>query len=54
MVLVSLPDPSATSFSPAAEAAWYAQLPTMFGAAGALFTNPARRARRSLAGAGPG
>jgi 8-oxo-dGTP diphosphatase len=43
VVLVSLPDPSATSFSPAAEAAWYAQLPTMFGAAGALFTNPAGR-----------
>jgi len=41
---VSVPDPASagfTPFTPAEEAAWYAQLPTMFGAAAALFTNPA-------------
>jgi 8-oxo-dGTP diphosphatase len=41
---VSVPDPASagfTPFSPAEQAAWYAQLPTMFGAAAALFTNPA-------------
>ncbi|MGD0244259.1 MAG: NUDIX hydrolase [Streptosporangiaceae bacterium] len=32
-----MPDP--VRFTPAEEAAWYAQLPTMFGAAGALFTD---------------
>jgi len=32
-----VPDP--VRFTPAEEAAWYAQLPTMFGAAGALFTD---------------
>jgi ADP-ribose pyrophosphatase YjhB (NUDIX family) len=30
-------------FSPDAEAAWYARLPTLFAAAAALFTNPAGR-----------
>jgi 8-oxo-dGTP diphosphatase len=39
--LVPGPDPSRPGFSPAEEAAWYATLPTMFGAAAALFTNPA-------------
>jgi 8-oxo-dGTP diphosphatase len=39
--LVPVPDPSRPGFSPAEEAAWYATLPTMFGAAAALFTNPA-------------
>jgi 8-oxo-dGTP diphosphatase len=34
------PDPVSGGFSPAEEAAWYAQMPTMFGAAAALFTNP--------------
>jgi 8-oxo-dGTP diphosphatase len=34
-----VPDAAST----AAEAAWFAQLPTMFGAAAALFTNPAGR-----------
>ena len=41
---MSVPDPASagfTPFTPAEEAAWYAQLPTMFGAAAALFTNPA-------------
>ena len=38
-----MPDPVSAGFSPAEEAAWYAQLPTMFGAAGALFTNAAGR-----------
>lgn len=36
-----MPDPSRTGYSAAAEAAWYAGLPTMFGAASALFTNKA-------------
>jgi 8-oxo-dGTP diphosphatase len=46
---VSVPEPASagftpfTPFSPAEQAAWYAQLPTMFGAAAALFTNPAGR-----------
>jgi ADP-ribose pyrophosphatase YjhB (NUDIX family) len=40
---VSVPDPAARAFSPAEEAAWYAQLPTMFGAAAALFTDAAGR-----------
>ena len=40
---MSVPDPSRTGFSPAAEAAWYARLPTLFAAAAALFTNPAGR-----------
>jgi 8-oxo-dGTP pyrophosphatase MutT (NUDIX family) len=50
---VSVPDPasagpdstglSSTGYSHAAEVAWYATLPTMFGAAAALFTNPAGR-----------
>ena len=35
-----VPDPVSACFSPADEAAWYARLPTMFGAAAALFTNP--------------
>jgi 8-oxo-dGTP diphosphatase len=40
--LVPVPDPPRTGgFSPAAEAAWYAGLPTMFGAAAALFTDAA-------------
>jgi len=34
-----VPDPVSRAFTPAEEAAWYAQLPTMFGAAGALFTD---------------
>ena len=34
-----MPDPVSRAFTPAEEAAWYAQLPTMFGAAGALFTD---------------
>ena len=38
--LVPVPDPSRPGFSPTEEAAWYARLPTMFGAAAALFTNP--------------
>jgi 8-oxo-dGTP diphosphatase len=37
---MSAPDPVPAGFSPAEEAAWYARLPTMFGAAAALFTNP--------------
>jgi 8-oxo-dGTP pyrophosphatase MutT (NUDIX family) len=40
---VSVPDPASRAFSPAEEAAWYAQLPTMFGAAAALFTDAAGR-----------
>ena len=32
-----------SAFSDAEEAAWYARLPTMFGAAAALFTDPAGR-----------
>jgi 8-oxo-dGTP diphosphatase len=40
---VSVPDPVSAGFSPAEQAAWYAQLPTMFGAAAALFTNAAGR-----------
>jgi 8-oxo-dGTP diphosphatase len=40
---VSVPDPVSAGFTPAEQAAWYAQLPTMFGAAAALFTNPAGR-----------
>jgi 8-oxo-dGTP diphosphatase len=40
--LVPVPDPPRTGgFSPDAEAAWYAGLPTMFGAAAALFTDAA-------------
>ncbi len=38
-----MPDPVSGPFSPAEEDAWYAQLPTMFGAAGALFTDAAGR-----------
>ena len=38
-----MPDPVSGPFSPAEEDAWYAQLPTMFGAAGALFTDTAAR-----------
>jgi 8-oxo-dGTP diphosphatase len=41
--LVSKPDLARTGLPPTDEAVWYAQLPTMFGAAGALFTNPAGR-----------
>jgi 8-oxo-dGTP diphosphatase len=37
---MSVPDPVSAGFSPADDAAWYARLPTMFGAAAALFTNP--------------
>jgi 8-oxo-dGTP diphosphatase len=37
---MSVPDPVSGGFSPADEAAWYARLPTMFGAAAALFTSP--------------
>ena len=40
---MSVPDPSSAGsagFSLAEQAAWFAQLPTMFGAAAALFTNP--------------
>ena len=40
---MSVPDSASRAFSPAEEAAWYAQLPTMFGAAGALFTDGAGR-----------
>ena len=40
---MSVPEPSRTGFSSADEVAWYARLPTMFGAAGALFTNPGGR-----------
>src|SRR5208282_4188597 len=36
-------DPVPARFSPADDAAWYARLPTMVGAAAALFTNPAGR-----------
>ena len=43
-----MPDPASTDaaskkFSPGEQAAWFAQLPTMFGAAAALFTDPAGR-----------
>ena len=38
-----MPDSASRVFSPAEEDAWYAQLPTMFGAAGALFTDGAGR-----------
>lgn len=38
-----MPDSVSRAFSPAEEAAWYAQLPTMFGAAAALFTDDAGR-----------
>ncbi len=38
-----MPDPVSGAFSAEEEAAWYAQLPTMFGAAGALFTDGAGR-----------
>jgi 8-oxo-dGTP diphosphatase len=38
-----VPDPASRAFTPAQEAAWYAQLPTMFGAAGALFTDDGGR-----------
>ncbi len=37
---MSVPDPVSAGFSPTDEAAWYARLPTMFGAAAALFTSP--------------
>ena len=40
---MSVPDRASRVFSPAEEDAWYAQLPTMFGAAGALFTDSAGR-----------
>ena len=40
---MSVPDPVSAGFSPAEEAAWYARLPTMFGAAAALFTDAAGR-----------
>jgi 8-oxo-dGTP diphosphatase len=40
---VSVPDPVSAGYSPAEQAAWYAQLPTMFGAAAALFTDAAGR-----------
>jgi ADP-ribose pyrophosphatase YjhB (NUDIX family) len=40
---MSVPDPVSAGFSPAEQAAWYAQLPTMFGSAAALFTNTAGR-----------
>jgi 8-oxo-dGTP diphosphatase len=36
---MSVPDPVSVGFTPAEEAAWYARLPTMFGAAAALFTD---------------
>ena len=36
---MSVPDPVSAGFA-ADEAAWYARLPTMFGAAAALFTSP--------------
>ena len=38
-----MPDPATRVFTAAEEAAWYAQLPTMFGAAAALFTDAAGR-----------
>jgi 8-oxo-dGTP diphosphatase len=41
--LVSVTDPSSLPSSLAAEAAWYARLPTLFAAAAVLFPNPARR-----------
>jgi hypothetical protein len=37
--LVVVPDPAHAGFPAAAEAAWYARLPTMFAAAAALFTD---------------
>jgi 8-oxo-dGTP pyrophosphatase MutT (NUDIX family) len=37
------PDAASKKFSPGEQAAWFAQLPTMFGAAAALFTDPAGR-----------
>jgi len=37
------PDAASKEFSPGEQAAWFAQLPTMFGAAAALFTDPAGR-----------
>ena len=40
---MSVPDPVSAGFSPAEQAAWYAQLPTMFATAAALFTNAAGR-----------
>ncbi len=40
---MSVADPVSAGFSPAEQAAWYAQLPTMFGAAAALFTDAAGR-----------
>jgi 8-oxo-dGTP diphosphatase len=36
-------DAAGQEFSPAEQAAWFAQLPTMFAAAAALFTDPAGR-----------
>ena len=36
---MSVPDPVSAGFPAAEEAAWYAGLPTMFGAAAALFTS---------------
>ena len=40
---MSVPDPVSAGFTAAEEAAWYARLPTMFGAAAALFTDAAGR-----------
>jgi 8-oxo-dGTP diphosphatase len=40
---MSVPDPVFAGFTAAEEAAWYARLPTMFGAAAALFTDAAGR-----------
>ncbi len=40
---MSVPDPVSVGFTAAEEAAWYARLPTMFGAAAALFTDAAGR-----------
>jgi 8-oxo-dGTP diphosphatase len=38
-----VPDAASKDFSPSEQAAWFAQLPTMFAAAAALFTDPAGR-----------
>ena len=40
---MSVPDPVSVGFTTAEEAAWYARLPTMFGAAAALFTDATGR-----------
>ncbi len=40
---MSVPDPVSVGFTAAEEAAWYARLPTMFGAAAALFTDATGR-----------